>query len=850
MPAASKRPVLSRHAFLLSFVGLFATTAAANQTSCPDCDKAPEVFVGDTPFVGSATGCLIPAQQGGCPLPSNNTNFFSFTPTATGAYRISTCTAAVGGALTVLSIWSDCSQFSLQACGIAGCPSGGVEGSLIGEVTLFEGIAYRIGVGVHCCAADFIESGVLSIDPIDPPGTGCAGAGAAFVGANAFDTSGLTEVVDLAGFCDPAPAGEPWDRRIHNTRYFTFTPPASGIYEISTCDQGEQLWERLAVLAGCSPADGVVACSNANCGSDGDQSGARILGVELEGGVAYTLLVGGVRPSDSGMGVFTIRPFAPCPAPKPTAFELEACGEDSNPGCLGVPSAAEPISLGDSVRGTTWAANGARDTDWYLLEITEGTEVTLELNAEFPSFATFVFSDCTSGLFIDQTLGECPARTDGECLPPGQYYVVVAPYDFWGYPCGYPTGNDYTLTVTGRPCDASPPPNDLCVDAIEAVEGATPFDNYFAGNDVAGGTCTLVGRDVWFTFTAKESGDHRIAVCNGTVAFNSAMDIWSACPEEGGQLLACNADASDPACGNSGFSTIIQPMVAGETVLVRVGSEWFFDFLPPGDAELTIAFIGTEVVCGDPDAGDCCVARGAPFCSDVGCCNFVCSLDPPCCDAEWDQTCVARAALFCFDTCGAPPENDDCSAPRVASVGANPFQNRQATGSTATPCGAVYSDVWFAYTATTDQPVTISLCESDGGWALVTGGDAGDLDTRIAVFDSCSGTLVACSDNACGRRSRVSFVPACDATYLIAIGSHDDADGPYSQGIGSFELIQTGSCGGACTADLNGDGVVGAQDLAALLNAWGGAAGDLNGDGTTNAQDLAALLSTWGPCVS
>ena len=50
----------------------------------------------------------------------------------------------------------------------------------------------------------------------------------------------------------------------------------------------------------------------------------------------------------------------------------------------------------------------------------------------------------------------------------------------------------------------------------------------------------------------------------------------------------------------------------------------------------------------------------------------------------------------------------------------------------------------------------------------------------------------------------------------------------------------------AVTGDLDGDGSVGAGDLAALLNAWGTAAGDLDGDGTTNGADLTILLSNWG----
>lgn len=52
-----------------------------------------------------------------------------------------------------------------------------------------------------------------------------------------------------------------------------------------------------------------------------------------------------------------------------------------------------------------------------------------------------------------------------------------------------------------------------------------------------------------------------------------------------------------------------------------------------------------------------------------------------------------------------------------------------------------------------------------------------------------------------------------------------------------------------CPADFNGDGVVGANDLATLLAAWGGSGtGDISGNGTVGAEDLAALLAQWGDC--
>jgi hypothetical protein len=47
--------------------------------------------------------------------------------------------------------------------------------------------------------------------------------------------------------------------------------------------------------------------------------------------------------------------------------------------------------------------------------------------------------------------------------------------------------------------------------------------------------------------------------------------------------------------------------------------------------------------------------------------------------------------------------------------------------------------------------------------------------------------------------------------------------------------------------DLDGDGAVGAADLAILLGAWGGGGdADLDGDGTVGAADLAVLLGQWG----
>ncbi len=55
----------------------------------------------------------------------------------------------------------------------------------------------------------------------------------------------------------------------------------------------------------------------------------------------------------------------------------------------------------------------------------------------------------------------------------------------------------------------------------------------------------------------------------------------------------------------------------------------------------------------------------------------------------------------------------------------------------------------------------------------------------------------------------------------------------------------------ACSADLDGDGGVGAFDLALLLGSWGPCRecpADFDDSGDVGAFDLAQLLGAWGPC--
>jgi len=54
----------------------------------------------------------------------------------------------------------------------------------------------------------------------------------------------------------------------------------------------------------------------------------------------------------------------------------------------------------------------------------------------------------------------------------------------------------------------------------------------------------------------------------------------------------------------------------------------------------------------------------------------------------------------------------------------------------------------------------------------------------------------------------------------------------------------------SCDGDLDGDGIVGVDDVLAVLSAFGGsdASGDANGDGQVNVDDILLVVGAWGDC--
>ncbi len=143
--------------------------------------------------------------------------------------------------------------------------------------------------------------------------------------------------------------------------------------------------------------------------------------------------------------------------------ESEACGDDTNGGCLMDTPAFEPISCGESVCGTIWADGGTRDTDWYEVVVAAETQITATLVTDFPAVLGFVemgtagSGDCADMTgYIDPYTGvlPCTPTSVSACLPAGVHWIFVSHVTFYNDPCA--DGREYKLTVECEsPCPAA-----------------------------------------------------------------------------------------------------------------------------------------------------------------------------------------------------------------------------------------------------------------------------------------------------------------------------------------------------------------------------------------------------------
>ncbi|MSR41608.1 MAG: hypothetical protein EXS10_06875 [Phycisphaerales bacterium] len=144
----------------------------------------------------------------------------------------------------------------------------------------------------------------------------------------------------------------------------------------------------------------------------------------------------------------------------------------------------------------------------------------------------------------------------------------------------------------------------------------------------------------------------------------------------------------------------------------------------------------------------------------------------------------------------------------------------------------------------TDSVVALCTCVIDA-FCCTTAWDAACVaEATIYCGALCPG-LPVCGSPTAGSCFVARVLPACaDAECCLTVCT---LDGFCCDNDWDALCVQEAHAWCAPQADFDGDGIVGAKDLAILLAQWGGSgSADLDASGTVDAEDLAAFLHAWG----
>ncbi len=131
-----------------------------------------------------------------------------------------------------------------------------------------------------------------------------------------------------------------------------------------------------------------------------------------------------------------------------------------------------------------------------------------------------------------------------------------------------------------------------------------------------------------------------------------------------------------------------------------------------------------------------------------------------------------------------------------------------------------------------------------------------ELLARVTIEDAATGESVWTSDRLYDFETWTGIVEGNRRTFRSSspAGFRVRWESLVDSGIAGYGFVMTAQAAGACPGDLDGDGDVGAIDLALLFDAWGPCAAsdpcvaDLDLDGAVNSADAAILLASWGAC--
>lgn len=677
----------------------------------------------------------------------------------------------------------------------------------------------------------------------------CQGAVPVTLGTVAVDTRGSTRDLNLSGHCDPGPFG---DDILHNCVVLAWTPPAPGRYTLSTCNQAP-FDTRLAVLSGCN-AGSVVGC---NDDGDGCDAFTSVLSVELAAATEHYIVLGGYAESDVGACMLTIQPYqAQLALEGAHRFESAAGGTGHwyakfrvAPGATWSDLQAKAVAMG----GTLACANTAGENRMLgsLYQSTGlGSTVAIGLvqDAATPRSAEpaggWRWVD-GGGLSYASWSGSEPNNAGG-AEHVGQF-VSFGSGDFWQDQRDDAAWSHAILEFGPKALPFVPPApsNDERAGAIAIEIGQLNVVSLVGATTSADAApcADPLFYDRWYSVTPASTDSYDFAVCGN--GFTAAVAVYA----PSGGLVACSL----------GACTLSASLSAGQTYLVRVGS-------PDGDRTgiptllvyptpriasldaLSVNFVGGLAVDGS-DGGRCVETETFPAgADDWG-------------TLRWVNLVGANSAAA-----AANAENGNGDLPTSLPDG------RGAPTGAAVSFAAGGTRRIFSFPADDTERMRRGYLDTNGLTALTVtvsgvpyeryavvayfGADGPDRPGSIAVNGATpvhfkTDAVPAGAFNPLVRATAAGASTAIRSSYAVFEGLTGPScsivlteSGP-NIGLMGFQLIRQDA---PCPADLDGDGLVSAPDLASLLSGWGTPAGDVDGDGATNAQDIAALLSAWGAC--
>jgi hypothetical protein len=274
--------------------------------------------------------------------------------------------------------------------------------------------------------------------------------------------------------------------------------------------------------------------------------------------------------------------------------EGEPCGEENNSCDPGEPPNVGRIVLGETICGTTWGEETARDNDWFQFSLTEPATVSFVLEAE-PFTYCFLYTGIDRCFPVDLAFAfsaDCAPGAASAVLAPGTYALSVFTL-FGGAPCG--TANDYRVTLSGPFPACGRGGGDCC--RAHAGPGCVDL-----------GCCaTVCSLDPAYCDTDWDSQ------CAA-----AAADLCAGCNAAGHPGAGdCCEGQSTPGCDDAACCEMI---CSFNPYCCEV--EWDA-FCAKDAANLCAACDGP---C-NPRAGDCCEEQPTPGCNDPTCCGVVCGFD-------------------------------------------------------------------------------------------------------------------------------------------------------------------------------------------------------------------------------